>query len=319
MGEIAMRKIIIDSDTGSDDAVAIAMVIKQKNIEVLGITTVSGNCSLEQATKNALMTVQVCDENVGVYKGCALPIMREQKIDAINVHGKDGMGDSNLINPIRKHEEEHAVDFMLNTIKKYPEEVEILVIGPATNIAVAIMKDPITMNKVKHFYIMGSAGLGRGNASSVAEFNTYADAESLDVLLRKNRSPKTIIGFDVCIKNALNKEEINLIKNKNKLGEFLINCNKNLIDYNIRREGKAILDLPDAVAAAVMLWSNEIASEIKNVYVKCCYKETETYGQVIINDRTDLLAVANHYPNNNATLVLSIDEAKFKEKLFQVI
>ncbi|WP_349652043.1 nucleoside hydrolase [Lactococcus lactis] len=310
-----MRKIIIDTDAGSDDAVALAVAMNQKDIEILGITTVAGNCDLYQATQNALMTIEYCNKNISVYSGCSQPFLREQKIDAVQVHGKDGMGDLNLINPKTCAEETHAVDFIIDSVKKYPDEIEIITIGPLTNIAVAIAKDPEVMEKVKHYYVMGTSGLGPGNASAVAEFNIYADAESFDIFLRKSKVDKTIIGFDVCIDNFFNKEEIEEISDKNKLGKFLMDSNNTLIKYNIRRLKEEILDLPDAVAVGAALWP-EIILESKMFYAACCYKEPQTYGQVIFNDSTDALAVEHVYLDNNVTLITAIDGALFKNKLY---
>ena len=313
-----MRKMIIDTDTGSDDAVALAMGVLADHVDILGITTVSGNCDVEQATLNALMTLEKCQVDVPVYKGSALPLLREKKIDAVSVHGDDGMGDLDLIHPTKVAEKEHGIDFIIDMVKKYPGEVEIAIIGPATNIALAIMKEPIIMQQVKHYYIMGTGGFGPGNASTMSEFNVYADAESYVPLLR-SEVPKTIIGFDVCIENAFNKEEIEALREKSELGKFLMDANETLLNYNITRTGEAIIDLPDAVALAVALWPNEIVTDSKSVYASVAYKELETYGLVMMHDRMDALAVIHDYPKDNATVIQTISGELFKEKVLNLL
>lgn len=313
-----MRKMIIDTDTGSDDAVALALGLLASEVDILGITTVSGNCNVDQATLNALMTVEVCQKETPVFKGCRLPLLREVPVDAVDVHGKDGMGDLELIHPTRLPETTHGVDFIIETVKKYPGEVEIAIIGPATNIALAIMKEPVIMRQVKHYYIMGTGGFGLGNASTMAEFNVYADAESYVPLLRSS-VPKTIVGFDVCIENALLEKEIETLRSKSPLGKFLMDANETLRQYNIKRTGEAIIDLPDAVALAVALWPEEIVTNSKQVYATVAYKEEQTYGLVIMNDPNDALAVIQTYPTTNAEVITQIDTALFKEKMLTLI
>lgn len=313
-----MKKIIIDTDTGSDDAVALAMAMNQSGVNILGITTVAGNCEVHQATQNALMTVEYCEKEISIFQGCSNPIFRDSKIDAVQVHGEDGMGDLELINPKTHVKEMHAVDFIIDAVKNNPYEVEIITIGPLTNIALAIAKEPQVMEQVKHYYIMGTSGLGLGNASSVSEFNIYADAESFDILLRRSQVKKTIIGFDVCIENYLNREEIIAIAEKNSLGKFLMDANCTLIDYNIQRTSNYILDLPDAIAMAVAIWP-DIILESQEYYATCCCKDIQTYGQVIFNDRTDSLAIEHNYPADNVSLIKKIDGVLFKKMLYDIL
>jgi purine nucleosidase len=125
MGGLDMRKLIIDTDTGSDDAVALIMALKSANVKVEAITTVCGNVPLELATKNALMTIEVANgQEPPLYIGAAKPLMRDL-VTAVNVHGEDGMGDCNLINPTLLPETKHAVDAILDIIENNPGEIEI--------------------------------------------------------------------------------------------------------------------------------------------------------------------------------------------------
>ena len=140
---------------------------RSPEVEVLGITTVGGNVPLEQATQNALMTVEVCGSRVPVYKGAAKPLFREL-VTAVNVHGRDGMGDLDLIHPQSAAQATHAVDYLIETVRANPGEVEIVTIGPATNLALAMLKEPQGMRRTKHIWSMGTAGFGPGNTTPVS-------------------------------------------------------------------------------------------------------------------------------------------------------
>lgn len=315
-----MRKIIIDTDTGSDDAVALIMALKSKDIIIKAITTVCGNIPLDLATKNALMTIEIVDtQKPPVYMGAAKPLFRDL-VTAVNVHGEDGMGDCNLIHPVLTAESKHAVDAILEIVDNYPEEIEIVTIGPVTNIALAILKAPGIMKNTKHIYSMGTSGFGEGNTTPVAEFNVYVDAEAYSIMLNSG-IPITIIGFDVCLgEAALNKKDMELLLNSGKKeAVFSVNCNRKLLDYNLQRSGEHIVDLPDAVAMGVVLW-DEIVSESKLCYCYTCTVEEAAYGQVIINSGLKLAisdGFAGHTPN--ATICRSIKNELFKERLLKLL
>lgn len=315
-----MRKIIIDTDTGSDDAVALIMALKSNEVKVEAITTVCGNVPLELATKNALMTIEIANgQKPPLYVGVGKPLFRNL-VTAVNVHGEDGMGDCNLINPSIKAENKHAVDAILEIVENNPNEVEIVTIGPATNIAFAILKAPETMKKVKHIYSMGTSGFGPGNTTPVAEFNVYVDAEAYSIML-KSEIPITIIGFDVCLGDAaLNKSDMDLLLTSGKKeAEFSVKCNRTLLEYNLQRSGKHIVDLPDAVAMGVVLW-NDIVLEKKLCYCYTCTVEEAAYGQVIINDGSKLAisdGFGSHTPN--AVVCKTIDSKLYKERLLNLL
>ncbi len=314
-----MRKFIIDTDTGSDDAVALMMGLLSDEVEVLGITTVCGNIGVEQATKNALMTKEICSSNVEVYKGAAKPLFKERE-ETVSVHGKDGMGDMDLIHPKTTANNTHAVDYILDTIKNSDDKIEIVMLGPASNIALAILKDAQTMRKVKRIWSMGTGGFGAGNATPVAEFNVFIDAESYKILL-ESQIPITIIGFDLCLgESALNKEDMQKLSSANAIGKFAVDCTSVLLRYNLERgSGRHIVDLPDAVAMGVALWDDIVVEAIEcNCY--CCTLEKAAYGQVIVApSNRHYEALDMNYDDHNATVVKAINPHLFKEKLIALI
>jgi len=315
-----MRKIIIDTDTGSDDAVALIMALKSSNVSVEAITTVCGNVPLELATKNALMTIEVANgQKPPLYVGAAKPLMRDL-VTAVNVHGDDGMGDCDLIHPTLVPEPKHAVDAIVDLVESNPGEIEIVTIGPATNIALAILKAPETMRKVKRIYSMGTAGFGPGNTTPVAEFNVYVDAEAYRIMLDAG-IPITIVGFDLCLgPAALNKEDMDLLMACGKPeAEFSVKCNRVLLEYNLQRSNEHIVDLPDAVAMGVVLWEDIVVEE-KWCYCYVCTAEEAAYGQVIINDGSKLAisdGFGGHTPN--AKVCKTLNHSLFKERLLGLL
>lgn len=190
------HKVIIDTDTGADDASALILAAKSENIDILGVTVLAGNVDLEQGTKNALAALELAGCDAPVYKGSAENYSGE-KINAYSVFGQDGMGEKDLIHPNRKAEDKDAIDFILETVAADPGEVEIIAIGPATNIAKAIERDPDTMKQVKRIWSMGTAGFGQGNATPVAEFNAYHDPYAYKAMLDAG-IPITVVGLDLC-------------------------------------------------------------------------------------------------------------------------
>lgn len=315
-----MRNIIIDTDTGSDDAVALIMALKSENIKIEAITTVCGNVPLDSATRNALMTVEITEAQIPpVYMGSAKPLFRNL-VTAENVHGNDGMGDSDLIHPALSAESKHAVDAILEIVENNPGKIEIVTIGPVTNIALAILKEPRIMGNVKHIYSMGTSGFGKGNTTPVAEFNVYVDAEAYSLML-KSGIPITIIGFDVCLGNAaLNKNDMERLLNSGKKeAVYAVNCNRSLLDYNLQRSGEYIIDLPDAVAMGVVLWK-DIVTEFQLCYCHTCTIEEAAYGQVIINEGLKLAIsddFAGHVPN--ATVCKTLNNNLFKNRLLELL
>ncbi len=314
-----MRKLIIDSDTASDDSVAIMLGLLSKNVEVLGITTVCGNIPLSMATQNALMTKEICSSLVKVYPGMEKPMFKE-RVETACVHGADGMGEKDLIHPKTIAEEKHGVDFILDAVRSNPNEIELVVLGPATNIALAILREPETMKKVKRIWSMGTSGFGHGNATPVAEFNVYIDAESYKIML-ESEIPITIIGFDLCLgDSALNKEDLTILENSGKAGKFITDCTSKLLEYNLNRVGgHHVVDLPDAVAIGVALWDDIVISSAQcNCY--CCTTEAATYGQVIFADTSIAYeAVGMDYSRVHATVIKEIDAKLFKKKLIDTV
>lgn len=189
------RRIIIDCDPGHDDAVAIMLAARNPKLELLGITTVNGNQTLEKVTRNALNVCQCLDIDVPVCKGLAGPIVRTAPPVEERIHGDTGLNGP-IFGPLtRKLDPRHAVDFIIETVMGSDEPVTLVPTGPLSNVAMAIRKEPGILNNIDEIVLMGGA-YQHGNVTPAAEFNIYADAEAAHVVFSCGR-PVVMMGLDL--------------------------------------------------------------------------------------------------------------------------
>ena len=195
---LSARKIIIDTDPGQDDAVAILLALASPDeINVLGITCVAGNVPLELTAKNARMVCELAGRtDVPVYAGCDRPLGRDL-VTAEHVHGKTGLDGPDLPDPTMTLEDGHAVDFIIETLRREPaNSVTLCPVGPLTNIATAFKTAPDIVEKVHEISLMGGAYFQVGNMTPAAEFNIYVDPQAADVVFRSG-APITVSPLDV--------------------------------------------------------------------------------------------------------------------------
>jgi len=180
------RKIIIDTDPGQDDAVAILLALgSPAELEIVGIVAVAGNVGLAQNAKNALKIVELSGKtDTPVYAGCERP-MRRKLVTAEQVHGKTGLDGPDLPEPKIKLREQHGVDFIIETLRREPEgSVTLCTLGPLTNIGLAFQKAPDIVARVRELVMMGGGFFEGGNITPAAEFNIYVDPEAADIVFR---------------------------------------------------------------------------------------------------------------------------------------
>jgi purine nucleosidase len=190
--------IILDCDPGIDDALAITFAAGHPGIELIGITTVAGNVSLDKTTANALAVAEFVGAGpVPVTPGSARPLMREA-YDAHTVHGDTGLGGAVLPVPGRSPHPGHAVDFIVDTISKRRGEITLVATGPLTNIALAVKREPRITEWVRSFVIMGGS-TARGNVTPAAEFNIWADPEAASIVFDAGWTV-SMIGLDVTLR-----------------------------------------------------------------------------------------------------------------------
>ena len=182
---LGAQKIIIDTDPGQDDAVAILLALASPDeIEVLGITAVAGNVPLSLTEKNARIVCELAGRSdIGVYAGCAHPLKRKL-VTAEHVHGKTGLDGPELPEPKIKLKEKHGVDFIIDTLMQEPaNSVSLCPLGPLTNIATAILKEPRIIPRIKQIVLMGGAYFEVGNITPAAEFNIFVDPEAASIVV----------------------------------------------------------------------------------------------------------------------------------------
>ena len=198
---------------------------------------------------------------------------------AFSVFGTDGMGDADLIHPKKQAEDGDAVDFIIDTVRNNSDEVEIIAIGPATNIAKAIKKAPEDMKKVKRIWSMGTAGLGPGNASPVAEFNVYADAQAYKIMLDSGL-PITVIGLDMCDGEAMwTDNQFTELEGLNGIGKFTAKSFGKIREFYKSNGSEDVMNC-DSVAMMCALYPEFVKNTI-NTHASCITDEGETYSQVL--------------------------------------
>ncbi|EYD74442.1 Inosine-uridine preferring nucleoside hydrolase [Rubellimicrobium mesophilum DSM 19309] len=195
------RKIIIDTDPGQDDAVAILLALASPELRVLGLTAVAGNVPLRLTQRNARVIVELSGKSVPVFAGCEHPLERVLET-AEHVHGKSGLDGIVLPEPTLPLDPRHAVDFIIDTLRaEAPGTVTLCPLGPLTNIATAFRRAPDVVDRVQEIVLMGGGFFEGGNITPAAEFNIYVDPEAADIVLRCGR-PITVIPLD-CTHKAL--------------------------------------------------------------------------------------------------------------------
>ena len=248
-----MRNFIIDTDTASDDAVALVMALKHPDIDVRAITVVAGNVPLPQAVQNALYTVELCGARAPVYAGCAKPLLRPLET-AQEVHGDDGMGDIGLPLAGRAPAAGHAADVLRERITEQAGDITLVTLGPLTNVALALLREPELAQMVSRCYIMGGIGSGHGNVTPLAEFNIWVDPEAARIVCESGMKI-TMVGWDISWKyatfDARQADEIRRIGTP--LAEFVVDIQAILTAFAQAETGLAGFDLPDPITMAAAI------------------------------------------------------------------
>jgi purine nucleosidase len=192
------RKIIIDTDPGQDDAVAILLALASpEDVEVLGITAVAGNVPLPLTEKNARIVCELAGKpETRVFAGCDAPLARKL-VTAEHVHGKTGLDGPQLADPTMPLQPQHAVDFIIETVRSHPEKtITLCPLGPLTNIATALQRAPDIAPRLQEIVLMGGAYFEVGNITPAAEFNIFVDPEAADIVFRAG-VPLVVMPLDV--------------------------------------------------------------------------------------------------------------------------
>ncbi len=206
------RKIIIDTDPGQDDAVAILLALASPELEVLGITCVAGNVPLPLTTKNARIVCELAQRpDIRVFAGCDKPLARAL-VTAEHVHGKTGLDGITLPDPEMPLQDAHAVDFLIDTLRREAAgTVTLCPIGPLTNIATAMQRAPDIIGRIQEIVLMGGAYFEVGNITPAAEFNIYVDPEAAKIVFGAG-APQTVMPLDVTHKALTNRARVDAFR-----------------------------------------------------------------------------------------------------------
>src|SRR3984957_11223830 len=246
------RTFLIDTDTGSDDAVAIIMALRSSGVRVAAITVVAGNVPLSQAASNALYSAELCSSAVPGFAGADRP--RERSLVCADwFHGKDGLGDHGYVPKKRKVESTHANDAMIETIRENPR-LTTVTLGPLTNVALALQRDPKLAESVGRCVIMGGNPCCEGNITPAAEFNIYVDPEAARIVFRSGM-PIEMVGWHLCrFSAALNQKEIDsLLATKKPLAEFAVLSNSVAAESYFTQTHERGICLPDPTAMGIAI------------------------------------------------------------------
>ena len=238
------HRIIIDTDPGVDDALAFLLALSSPEIRLEALTTTQGNVTLEKATANALAVLELARaSHIPVARGSLLPLVQPLRASAA-VHGESGIGNSKLPPPRATPVPGHAVDYLIERVLAEPGEVSIFPIGPLTNVAMAIRKEPQFASAVKELVIMGGAILEHGNITPQAEFNIYVDPHAAHIVFHSG-IPITLIPLDVTHKCVLKQEHVDrLMEIKSPISRFIRDAVEVYLDASIQLgyEGSSLHD-----------------------------------------------------------------------------
>jgi len=319
-GREMKRKFLVDTDTASDDAVALIMALRSPDVEVVGITTVAGNVGVRQSSRNALYTVELCGSRVPVFTGAEKPLKRPHQC-ADWFHGKDGLGDHGYAAPRREPEKLAGWEAIIQLAEANPGLV-MVTMGPLTNVALALQKKPEIAGKVGRCVVMGGAPCCEGNVTPAAEYNIWCDPEAARIVARSGM-PVEMVGWHLCRgEAALNLKDIErVLALGTPVAKFAIECNSRAQEAYFVQTGEHGISLPDPVAMTVALERAVVTSESEH-YWDVEIESELTRGMTVV----DRLHVAGDERNREvwkeqvargrkAKIVWTIDNARWKEEL----
>lgn len=312
---MSIRRFLIDTDTGSDDAWAIVEALCASDVaRVEAITTVCGNLPLDLCTKNALLAEDAAGDYLPpVYRGVEHPLLSKKSFAAYHVHGEDGLGGLNLPAPARKAEEKHAVLAIIDLVRKNPGEIEIVTIGPLTNLAAALTLAPDLARKIKKLWILGGSAGICGNLTEYAEYNVGSDPEAAEIVLQSG-VPAVWITLDTTRGSTeITPDEVErLLASPSPAGRFCALATRRLREfYSEIRGGSETYGVVDSLAVTAALYP-EIMANVVPAKCRVELHDTERRGYF----HFDTAAPAAEC---NAVLCTAVDAALFKRRMFRLL
>ncbi|NQU07746.1 MAG: nucleoside hydrolase [Candidatus Abyssubacteria bacterium] len=317
----APKRIIIDTDPGVDDALALILALRSPELKVEAITTVNGNASLKQATENALRVLEILKLPAPppVVKGADRPLRREP-FPSVSVHGRDGLGEITFLKnrrgedryppPRLRPARKYAPELICELAARHEGELTIVTLGPLTNIALALTIDRRLTRRVKEIIAMGGAYAAPGNVTPAAEFNFFCDPEAAQEVIASG-IPITLVGLDVTLQARLSRRAlIEATKKKTRLNRFLRDSTGRVMNFYLERQGYDGFCVHDALAMMVAIDKSFVGT--RRVHV-----DVETEGKLTAGmSVADLRPHARgHAGTPNADIALYTDPARFEQFL----
>ena len=318
------RDFLIDTDTASDDAVALIMALRAPDVDVRAITIVAGNVAVPQAARNALYAAELCGSAVPVFPGAQHPLARAH-MHAEWFHGKDGLGDHNYPAPRRAPEPTHAVDAIIETVRANPG-ITLVTLGPLTNVALALARAPEIAASVGRAVVMGGAPCCEGNVTPAAEYNVWVDPEAARMVARSGL-PIELAGWHLCRGAAvLDSADIaHVLGMGTPLARFAIECNSTAMAAYRVQTGEDGISLPDPVAMSIAL-DPSICTRASAHYLDIETASELTRGMTVV-DRLDIAGNDRNRATwkqaldggHKARICWAIDVAHWKQALYAAL
>ena len=301
--------LLIDCDPGHDDAMALLLALASPEVELLGVSAVAGNQTLERTTANALRVLEFVDRgDIPVAAGAPRPLVRELHV-AADVHGETGLDGPDLPPPSGAPVPEHAVEFLARRLREAPAPVTLVPIGPLTNIALLLAEHPEAAAKLERIVLMGGA-IGLGNVTPAAEFNVWVDPEAAARVLHSGLDV-TIVGLDVTHKALLGAERVERLRASGRTGTMVAELHAFYSAFHLRVYGDPATPVHDAMAVAHVIRPGLLTTEHRNVEIDCASELCR--GRTVV----DLLRKTGRPPN--AHVATDVDAGGFLDLLVERI
>ncbi|MFQ5740224.1 MAG: nucleoside hydrolase [Acidobacteriota bacterium] len=313
------RRIILDVDPGVDDAMALLLAMQSSELQIEAITVVSGNVIVDQGAENALKVTELAGRmDLPVAKGARYPLQRKL-ITAEAVHGANGLGGIELPSARKRLDARHAVDVIIDVVRAYPHQITVVPVGPLTNIALALRKEPALAGMIPEIILMGGSTVG-GNASPAAEANIYNDPEAAKIVFESG-IPITMVGLGATAQARLTRKHLaRLVASESPIAHFVARLGAFYISFSESLGFFQGADLHDPLAVGLAI-DKTLATKTQPMRIEVETKGRLTYGETVANRfllREAIEDAGDHYKitafppvKPNADVPVQVDGERF--------
>lgn len=306
MTDSQRKRVLIDTDPGVDDSMAIMLAFASPDITVEGLSTVFGNVGVEMTTQNALRLVELAGHpEVPVAAGAGKPLLRPNTSLGWRVHGKNGLGGVDFPEPRGTPDARRAPQLIIDTIMANPGEITLVPLGPLTNVALAVATEPRIAQNVKEVVLMGGAATVPGNVSPVAEANIRNDPEAAHIVFHAGW-PITMVGLDVTMKTVMSEEYLEQLRaTGTPITDFLYQITKHYLQFY--REGGFTGGIPVHDSSAIAYVIDPTLFTTRHAYVDVDHLSPHHHGQTVPDWR------GQRGVDPNVTVCVDVDNTRFLE------